>query len=153
MLHRKQGDKLRDIRERSGFTQQQVATALNIDRSSYASYEIGRSQPSPSTLVILAKLFNTSLEELLDDELATTYVRDTGRDRFSSATEPYVAAASRYFSNLSRSAHVYDLSKDEHALLCLYRAADKELRREMLGQITRMLHGEEETPKEKKQEE
>ena len=58
MPHRKQGDKLRDIRERLGFTQRQVANALNIDRSSYASYEIGRSQPSPTTLVILSKLFN-----------------------------------------------------------------------------------------------
>lgn len=143
MPHRKQGDKLRDIRERSGFTQQQVAAALNIDRSSYASYEIGRSQPSPSTLVILAKLFKTPMEELLDDELATTYVQDIGREKFTSGPEPYVGNASRYLSNLSRSAHVYDLSKDEHALLCLYRAADKNLRREMIDRMAEMLHGEE----------
>ncbi len=143
MPHRKQGDKLRDIRERSGFTQQQVAAALNIDRSSYASYEIGRSQPSPSTLVILAKLFKTPMEELLDDELATTYVQDIGREKFTSGSEPYVGNASRYLSNLSRSAHVYDLSKDEHALLCLYRAADKNLRREMIDRMAEMLHGEE----------
>lgn len=143
MPHRKQGDKLRDIRERLGFTQQQVANALNIDRSSYSSYEIGRSQPSPTTLVILSKLFNLPIEELLDDELAATYVQDVGRDKFSSASEPYVGNSSRYLPNLSRSSHIYDLTKDEHALLCLYRAADKELRREMIDQITQMLHGEE----------
>lgn len=148
MQYRKQGEKLRDIRERSGFTQQQVAAALNIDRSSYASYEIGRSQPSPTTLVILAKLFKTPMEELLDDELATTYVQDIGREKFPSGSEPYVGNASRYLSNLSRTAHVYDLSKDEHALLCIYRAADKELRREMIDRMTEMLHQEE-----KKQEE
>ena len=143
MPHRKQRHKLRDIRERLGFTQQQVANALNIDRSSYSSYEIGRSQPSPTTLVILSKLFNLPIEELLDDELAASYVEDVGRDKFSSASEPYVGNSSRYLSNLSRSSHIYDLTKDEHALLCLYRAADKELRREMIDQIAQMLHREE----------
>lgn len=148
MPYRKQGDKLRDIRERSGFTQQQVAAALNIDRSTYASYEIGRSQPSPATLVILAKLFNTPMEDLLDDELSMTYVQDIRRDKSVSGSEPYIGGASRYLSNLSRSTHVYDLSKDEHALLCLYRAADKELRREMIDRMAELLHGQQKEPKE-----
>lgn len=147
MPYRKQGDKLRDIRERAGFTQQQVAAALNIDRSTYASYEIGRSQPNPASLVILAKLFNTPMEDLLDDELSMTYVQDIRRDKSVPGAEPYIGNSSRYLSNLSRSAHVYDLSKDEHALLCLYRAADKELRREMIDRMAELLHGQQKEPK------
>ncbi len=147
MLYHKQGEKLRDARERSGFTQQQIATALNIDRSTYASYEIGRSQPTPATLVILAKILNTSIESLLDDELANAYVQDIGRDKFMPRTQTYVGDSSHYASLLPRGSHIYDLSKDERAILCLYRAASKELRRKMIDQVSSMLHEEEEESK------
>ncbi len=46
---------MRKARENSHFTQQQVADALGVDRSTYASYEMSRSQPSSSTLVTLSK--------------------------------------------------------------------------------------------------
>lgn len=143
MLNRKQGEKLRDARERAGFTQQQIATALNIDRSTYASYEIGRSQPTPATLVVLSKIMNTSIESLLDDELANAYVQDVGRDKFLSKTQVYLGDSSHYASLLPRDSHVYELSKDERAILCLYRAASKSLRRKMIDQVSAMLHEEE----------
>lgn len=142
MLNRNQGDKLRCARESSGFTQQQVASALNIDRSTYASYEIGRSQPNATTLVMLSKIFNTPIEELLDDELTLTYVQDIGRDKFSSASHSYTGTGvnNRYLSTLPRSSHIYDLSKDEHAILCLYRAASKEMRKEIIDYAESLLH-------------
>lgn len=138
-LH-KQGEKLRKVREGAGFTQQQVASALNIDRSTYASYEIGRSQPSPSTLVILSRIYHTPIEGLLDDDLATSYVYDMTARRekeieYEQLGEP-----------LPPDSRVFDLSKDEHTILCLYRAATREQREKTLEFLLKQLHGEKEKP-------
>lgn len=137
MTH-EQGDKLRKARENSHFTQQQVADALGVDRSTYASYEISRSQPSSSTLVTLSKIFRVPLEQLVDDEFLHAFVRDhDGFDSDSDANE----MADPYLSQLPRDAHMEDLSNEEHTLLCLYRAASNELRKEMIELFMQRLHG------------
>ena len=126
MRYQKPGEKLQDIRVRAGFTQKQVADALKIDRSTYASYEIGRSQPSPATLLQLSKIFNTAMENLLDVQDAV---------KFSPSHGAY-GSGNAYDSGAGE--QVFDLSKDEHALLALYRAADPELRSRMLAQLKEM---------------
>ena len=63
--------KLRDIRKHCGFTQQQVAAVLKIDRSTYTYYETGKTSPDIPTLKTLAALFNVSVGELLTDETGT----------------------------------------------------------------------------------
>lgn len=133
MRYQKPGEKLQDIRVRAGFTQKQVADALKIDRSTYASYEIGRSQPSPATLLQLSKIFNTAMENLLDDELIRVYVQDAVK--FSPSHGAY-GGGNAYDPGAGE--QVFDLSKDEHALLALYRAADPELRKRMLTQLKEM---------------
>lgn len=59
-------EKLRMLREKQGFTQQQVANALGIDRSTYTYYEMGRCQPHLSTFKKLARLYQVSTDELLN---------------------------------------------------------------------------------------
>ncbi len=56
---------LRKYRKKCGFTQEQVARVLNIDRSSYTYYEIGKTEPTLSSLVKLSRLFEARLEDLL----------------------------------------------------------------------------------------
>ena len=62
--------KLRELRVKSGYTQQQVSEILNCARSTYTYYEIGKSSPDLPTLVKLAKIFNVSVSELLEEEKA-----------------------------------------------------------------------------------
>lgn len=128
MRYQKPGEKLKEIRARAGFTQKQVADALKIDRSTYASYETGRSHPSPVTLLQLSKIFNTTMENLLDDELIRMYVQDAAK--FLPGQENIDAPVIKE--------QVFDLSKDEHALLALYRAADPELRSRMIARLKEM---------------
>ena len=45
-------------------TQQEVASRLNIERTSYARYESGSREPDIATLVALADLFQVSLDYL-----------------------------------------------------------------------------------------
>lgn len=71
-------ERLRELRIKSGYTQNQIAKILNIDRSTYSYYEIGKTMPDVSALMILAKVFNISINELLEDESRPHSVADSG---------------------------------------------------------------------------
>jgi len=57
---------LKEIRKESGFTQKQVATALNVVESCYANWEQGRTEPNVEMLRKLGTIFNVSLDELIN---------------------------------------------------------------------------------------
>lgn len=51
------GKRLRDLREKQGKTQADVALVLGINRASYASWELGRAKPNQANLEKLSVLF------------------------------------------------------------------------------------------------
>ena len=59
------GQHLRHLRLKHGFTQQQLADSLNLDRSTVAYMESGRILPNLHTLVNLKNLYRLSWDELL----------------------------------------------------------------------------------------
>lgn len=61
-------EKLKGLRKRAGLTQQQVADAVEIKRSAYAYYEIGKSSPKLPVMKKLAALYNVTVDELLGVE-------------------------------------------------------------------------------------
>ena len=69
--------KLRSIRKACGFTQQQIAAVLNVDRSTYTYYETGKTTPDIHTVKILAELFNVSVDTLLSDEISAGALGDS----------------------------------------------------------------------------
>ncbi len=58
-------ERLIEQRKLNKLTQRQVADALNIKQPSYIRYEKGLAEPSLESLVILADLFDISLDYLL----------------------------------------------------------------------------------------
>lgn len=60
--------RLRFLRKELNLTQQQVADALKIKRSAYTYYETGKSTPKLNTLNDIARIYNITLDELLDDD-------------------------------------------------------------------------------------
>ena len=56
---------LKSKRELCGYTQKQVAEFLNIAPRSYQRYELGEREPNIETLIQLADLFKTSLDDLV----------------------------------------------------------------------------------------
>lgn len=52
------GNKLQLLRKKCEFTQKNIADALHIDRSTYAYYERGTTEPDFKTLVKIGKIFN-----------------------------------------------------------------------------------------------
>ena len=112
-------ERLRELRIKSGYTQNQIAKILNIDRSTYSYYEIGKTMPDISVLLTLAKIFNISISELLADESGPYSVADSG-------------AKSDYVRGKKNSSHIYELSPEEKELVGLYRACPEEQKRELL---------------------
>lgn len=58
-------NQLRYLREMHGYTQNEVADKLYVDRTTYTWYELGAVQPQIDTLVRLANLYGVSVDFLL----------------------------------------------------------------------------------------
>ena len=58
-------EQLRILRKRDGWTQAEVAARLGVDRSTYAKYENGQSEPNFEMLQKLADLFRSSADFLI----------------------------------------------------------------------------------------
>ena len=103
--------RLRMLRKASNMTQKQVAQKLSIDRSTYAYYEIDKTQPDYDTLLHISHIFHVSVDFLLgreQEEAAPTLVL---RDEYLPQTgEPQPA--------------VSDLSPEEQTFLSIYRQLD-----------------------------
>lgn len=57
-------ERLRDLREDHDLTQKQLAVLLKKDRSSYAYYETGKTEPCVKDLILLADFYHVSLDYL-----------------------------------------------------------------------------------------
>ena len=60
------GNHLRQLRIKKGYTQEQVAKALGINRTTYTKYETGVTQPSLEQLKKLCSLFEIDYNTLLN---------------------------------------------------------------------------------------
>ena len=112
------GQKLKELRENYDLSQQQVATALNIDRSTYGYYELDKTRPSLETLVKLSHIFSVPVEQLLPSEVEET---STLRDLAQPSTM------------------VRSLSKEERGLLVMFRSLSKEQKQKVMIELTKFV--------------
>ena len=64
-LRKSLSETLKENRTRCKMTQEFVAESIGVSRQAVSKWETGASDPSTSNLLTLAKLFNTTAEELL----------------------------------------------------------------------------------------
>ena len=69
IIEKKIGDNLKQLREAAGFTQDYVATKLqlcgcDITRSAYAKIEVGQRHLYPDEVILLKKILNVSYDEI-----------------------------------------------------------------------------------------
>lgn len=57
---------LKKLREKSGLSQENVATHVGVGRSAVAMWETGKTTPRTETLPKLAALFGCTVDEMLD---------------------------------------------------------------------------------------
>ena len=112
------GVKLRELREDFDLSQNQIASALNIDRSTYSNYELDKTRPTLEALVKLAHIFRVPKESLLPED-----EQDEGASCLD-APQP---------GSIDRS-----MNKDERGMLVLYRSLSREQRAQIREQMLRM---------------
>ena len=72
----KLSEKLLSLRKENGLTQEAVAEYCNVSRQTVTKWECGAAQPEISHLLLLSRLFQTSTDVLLKEELPLTALRD-----------------------------------------------------------------------------
>ncbi|MDE6060955.1 MAG: helix-turn-helix domain-containing protein, partial [Clostridia bacterium] len=56
---------IKSLRVESGLSQQELAEALNISQSAIAKWELGKTEPTASMIILLAKYFKVTTDYLL----------------------------------------------------------------------------------------
>ena len=57
--------RLKDLREDHDLKQEDVAKILNIQKTNYSKYELGKINIPINSLIVLANFYNTSIDYLL----------------------------------------------------------------------------------------
>ena len=112
--------RLKKFRLASGLTQQQVADVLNLDRSTYAYYEAGKTTPDIKSVNKLLKIFNITYYELMDEPDPTVEVSDGGF---------------REKDNEADAMRIYELSKAEKQLIINYRMLSVKQQEDLLTSL------------------
>lgn len=66
------GDRIRELREKAGYSQSELARRLSVTRSSVNAWESGLSAPTAVYIVELAKLFRVTSDYLLGLDTSST---------------------------------------------------------------------------------
>ena len=62
-------EKLKTLRKEKGFTQQEVADLVRVDRVRYTNWEGGKREPNFKNLSMLSCIFDVSIDFLLSENL------------------------------------------------------------------------------------
>lgn len=121
------GDNLKEARLRKGLLQSDVAKSLHLERSTYTSYETGRTSPSAETLFKLSAIYETPVIELLGSD-------------FSSSVPLHESSHSEYTPSSSAPA-IRRLQPKERELLEHFQPLSEE-KQEKILRLIRKLHTE-----------
>lgn len=82
-------ENLKKYRKISGFRQDDIAKVIGLDRSAYAYYESGKTEPSIENLKKIAKMLDVDMNVLLgfDKQVTTVTVRNSEPDAYSVAAD------------------------------------------------------------------
>lgn len=116
-------EQLKIIRKANKFTQQGLADAIGIERSTYASYETGRNKPDAVLLSKIAKVFDVSSDFILEidttvplnvEDISVQYKKKSGNKLVStlSKEEKNVLAKYRLLSDNKKAELVDFLEKN-----------------------------------------
>lgn len=69
--------RLKELREEIELNQEELSRKINVSRSTYANYEIGRTEPSVSILVDIANFYAVSIDFLCGNtNIRNSYYKD-----------------------------------------------------------------------------
>ncbi len=116
------GQVLKSLRKQCELTQRQVADVLHIDRSTYAYYESGTTEPDLKSIRKLSQMFNVDPVVLLPDDDGRPHVR-----LYDVTREPHEQPpCGEEFQLDLKEEKIYSIAKDERSVLIWYRTLSPE---------------------------
>ena len=58
-------DRIKELRESAGLSQMQLAIKLGVSQSAVAKWELGKTEPTASVIIALAKYFGETTDNIL----------------------------------------------------------------------------------------
>lgn len=58
-----------NLRKEKGFSQEYIAEQINVSRQTISNWELGETSPNPEQLLLLSKIFGTSADVLLGNDM------------------------------------------------------------------------------------
>lgn len=107
------GEKLKEIRKRFGFTQEELSELINVSRQAITKWERDEGLPDITNLQELSKLFGLTIDYLLsnDNNLpALTLRKELDKDKYKSKLSMYEEVLKEYFDD---SYEIYVLSRSK----------------------------------------
>lgn len=74
-------EKLQELRNQKGLTQEELAQALYVSRTAISKWESGRGYPNIDSLKAISKYFSVSLDELLSSDEVLTIAEEDNKNK------------------------------------------------------------------------
>lgn len=68
------GENILRLRKKRGLSQEMLAEKLNVTRQTISNWELGETTPNLEQLKLLSKIFSTSIDEMLDNDVKEVLV-------------------------------------------------------------------------------
>ena len=83
-------EKLLMLRRQKGMSQEQLAEMLDVSRQSVSKWEAQQTLPEPSKIILISKIFEVSIDQLLKDDLSVTNQRTTTESEVADTNQTMV---------------------------------------------------------------
>lgn len=133
MINESLGNLLRRYRLNCGYSQQAIANALGVDRSTYTYYETRRFTPSLKTVLTLKNLLNIPYDEILG---CFGSFESNENDVVDSDMEKMIPVD----RNSPMKASIYELPRDEKQLVLFYRSLNLKKREKLMRELQRLVN-------------
>ena len=111
------GQYLKDLRKSYGYTQEFVASKLNIIAQTYSHYETGRNMPPVDIICLLAKLYHIPVEQLLSLTVPASVTENENPGPFYTETAEELNAFIEYMKEPAQSVKYKHLTQKEKRAL------------------------------------
>ena len=70
------GEKIQKLRKQNGFSQEELAEKVTVTRQTISKWELGETTPEMDKLIIISKLYDITLDELMKEDNEGKNVND-----------------------------------------------------------------------------
>lgn len=79
VVHMELNKNIYRFRKEKGFSQEKLAEKINVSRQTISNWELGETAPNPEQLMLLSKVFQKSIDELVGNEMMERHPEEKGK--------------------------------------------------------------------------